>query len=130
MWHSTTGTYLKPWTTSIRDGSALKSCTRNVANSFRHDFSVFLWYMIRGKNTYMIHLMCNTERTLQLMLRHAFRNSETGWSTGSHLMSHIHSLHKDMMLVYKHLDGALFSFICFVKQETLLLNLTLLLTMS
>jgi hypothetical protein len=81
------------------------------------------------KNSY-IWFMCVTERTLQLMPRLAFRNSGTGWSTGSHLTSHIHLLHKDMMSDYKHPDGALFSFTCFVGQGTLLPNRTLLLTMS
>jgi hypothetical protein len=130
MWHSTIGTYLKPWKTSTRDGSALISCMRNVANNFRRDFQYSYydsWY--EKKNTY-IRFTCVTERTLQLMPRLAFRNLGTGWSTGSHLTSHIHLLHKDMMLDYKHPDGALFSFTCFVGQGTLLPNRTLLLTMS
>jgi hypothetical protein len=56
MWHSTIGTYLKPWKTSTRDGSALISCMRNVVNNFRRDFqySYDSWY--EKKYLYMIHV--------------------------------------------------------------------------
>lgn len=67
----------------------------------------------------------NAEKILRAMLSHALKNSEIELRTGSLSMNLMVLQSKAMTQAFKPLVGVPFLGMCFVRQESLQLNLTL-----